>query len=139
MTHSLTRKVYYHHTDAGGVVYYGTYLKFLEEGRTELCLSCGVDTAALLRRGLSFVVVHVDIDYLASARYGDSLEVLSAVEKIGRSSIHFSQQICRAGQVLAKARVVWACVNSAFSSVPVEDGIRAALSAAGTLNAENQA
>ncbi len=138
MPHSLTKKVYYHDTDAGGVVYYGTYLKFLEEGRTELCLSRGVDTAALFRRGLSFVVVHVDVDYLASARYGDTLEVLTGVEKIGRSSVHFFQQITRAGQLLLKAHVVWACVNSAFSSVPVEDGVRAALSAAGTLNAETQ-
>ncbi|MFA5101034.1 MAG: acyl-CoA thioesterase, partial [Candidatus Omnitrophota bacterium] len=41
--HILEKKVYYHDTDAGGVVYYGNYLKFLEEGRTEFCIERGFD------------------------------------------------------------------------------------------------
>jgi hypothetical protein len=53
MQHTLERKVYYHHTDAGGVVYYGNYLTFLEEGRTECCVSRGVDVSGLFRQGIS--------------------------------------------------------------------------------------
>ena len=34
-------KVYYEDTDAGGVVYYANYLKFLERARTEALVTLG--------------------------------------------------------------------------------------------------
>ena len=127
MAHRLEKKVYYHDTDAGGVVYYGNYLKFLEEGRTEYCISRGVDVAGLFAGGISFVVVHVELDYLSSPRYGDVLTIVTAVEKVGTSSVRFSQQIKRGEQVLVKSAVVWACVNRDFKAIPVSGDIRDAL------------
>ena len=125
---SIERKIYYHHTDAGGVVYYGTYLQLLEEGRTELCLHAGLDYAGLLSRGFLFVVVHVEADYKAPARYGDCVAITSNVEKIGRSSVHFCQDICRAGQVLVRSKVVWVCVSrDTFEPCDVPQDFRAAL------------
>ena len=127
MAHSLEKKVYYHDTDAGGVVYYGNYLKFLEEGRTEYCISRGVDIAGLFAGGISFVVVHVELDYLSSARYGDVLTIVTAADKVGTSSVRFSQQIKRGEQVLVRSAVVWACVNRDFKAIPVSGDIRNAL------------
>ncbi|HOW42113.1 MAG TPA: thioesterase family protein [Candidatus Omnitrophota bacterium] len=128
--HSLERKIYYHDTDAGGVVYYGNYLKFLEEGRTELCLSRGVDTGVLFNQGVAFVVVHAEMDYKYPARYGDTIAVISRVEKIGSSSVHFYQEI-RIGQTVAvTARVIWACVTADFKTRPVDASVRQALLAA---------
>jgi acyl-CoA thioester hydrolase len=120
----IERRIYYHDTDAGGVVYYADYLKHLEEGRTELCLSRGIDTGRLKEQGIVFPVVHVEVDYRAPARYADTISILTAVEKIGNASIHFSQEIKKAGQLLVKARTVWACVGTDMRSMAVPAEIR---------------
>jgi acyl-CoA thioester hydrolase len=125
--HILEKKVYYHDTDAGGVVYYGTYFKFLEEGRTEFCVSRGFDVRALYKDGISFVVVHAEADYKAPARYGDTVSIHTRVDKVGNSSIHFSQEIKKDNLLLVSAKIVWACVGRDFKVQPVSDKLRAAL------------
>jgi len=125
--HILEKNVYYHDTDAGGVVYYGTYFKFLEEGRTELCVSRGFDVRALYKEGISFVVVHAEADYKAPARYGDTVAIHTRVDKVGNSSIHFSQEIKKGASLLVSAKIVWACVGRDFKVQPVSDKVRAAL------------
>jgi acyl-CoA thioester hydrolase len=117
----IERRVYYHDTDAGGVVYYGNYLKHLEEGRTEFCLDRGVDPRALKDSGIVFPVVHTEIDYKSPARYMDLIQVCTRVEKIGTASIQFLQEITRDGQLLVKALTVWACVGKDFRAAPVPE------------------
>lgn len=116
LEHHIERKVFYHHTDAGGVVYYATYLHFLEEGRFEFLLSRGIDTSALAKQGIVFPVVHLSVDYKAPARYGDTIKIYSRVEKIGNSSVHFHQEIKREDVLLVKAATVWACVGRDFQA-----------------------
>ena len=126
--HVLVKKVYYHDTDAGGVVYYASYWKFLEEGRTEFCVERGFDVGALFSQGIAFVVVHAEADYKAPARYGDSVEIHTRVDSIGNSSIRFSQEIKKGPVLLVAARIVWACVGTEdFKVRPVSDRIRAAI------------
>ena len=117
----IERRIYYHDTDAGGLVYYGNYLKHLEEGRTEFCLSKGVDTRALKDSGVVFPVVHIEIDYKSPARYMELIRIATRVEKIGTSSIRFQQEITRDGQLLVKALTEWACVGNDFRAVPVPE------------------
>ncbi|MDD5347279.1 MAG: thioesterase family protein [Candidatus Omnitrophica bacterium] len=125
---SVKKKIYYYDTDAGGVVYYANYLKVLEEARTELCLSRGVDTAAWFQKGFAFVVVHISVDYKAPAQYGDIIEATARVEKVGNSSIHFAQEILKDNTLLVKAAVIWACIDTkSFKVQPVPDEIRKAL------------
>jgi acyl-CoA thioester hydrolase len=125
--HQLRNKIYYHDTDAGGVVYYATYLKHLEEGRNEYCASRGVDLRALAEQGMQFPVVHIEVDYKSPARYGDTITISSRVEKIGTSSLHFHQQISREDRLLVTAKTVWACVDGTFSIIPVPAEIKTAL------------
>ena len=122
----LEKKVYYHDTDAGGVVYYGTYFKFLEEGRTEFCVNRGFDVRALYKEGISFVVVHAEADYKAPARYGDTVSIYTRVDSVGKSSIHFSQEIKKERTLLLSAKIVWVCVGRDFKVQPVSDKVRAA-------------
>lgn len=124
---SIERRIYYHATDAGGVVYYANYLKLFEEGRTEFCLNRGLDLGELMGRGVMFPVVHVEAEYKSPARYADMVEVATRVEKVGRSSVHFYQEILRKGQLLVLARTVWACVGSDFRSRPLPEDIAEAL------------
>jgi acyl-CoA thioester hydrolase len=123
----LEKKIYYYDTDCGGVVYYANYLKHLEEGRTEYCLARGIDVGKLFQKGIEFVVVHAQIDYKAPAGYGDKVTIITAVEKIGDSSIHFYQEIKKGQVLLIKAKIVWACVSREFKTIAVPEEIKKAL------------
>lgn len=125
--HYIEKKIYYHDTDAGGVVYYANYLKHLEEARFEFCLSKGVNIAESAKNGTLFAVVHLNIDYKSPARYGEITMISTRIEKIGFSSIHFAHEIKRGDILLLTAKTVWACVNSALKPQPIPDNIKQAL------------
>jgi acyl-CoA thioester hydrolase len=124
---SIEKKVFYHDTDSGGVVYYANYLKFMEEARTEFCLAHGVNVAEWFKKGIAFVVVHVEIDYKAPAQYGDVLQVSAAVEKLGDSSIHFVQEVRKDQKLLVSARTVWACIGKDFKTQSLPQEVRSGL------------
>ena len=117
----IDKKIYYYDTDAGGVVYYANYLKHLEEGRNEFCKNKCVDLAALALAGVEFSVVHVEVDYKSPARYGDIVRIYTRIDKIGDSSIHFSQEIKKEQTLLIQAKTVWACIDKKFKSRPIPD------------------
>lgn len=125
--HVLDKKIYYHDTDAGGVVYYAAYWKFLEEGRTEFCAQRGCDVGEMFNQGIAFVVVHAEADYKSPARYGDTVSVHTRVDSVGNSSIRFSQEITKGGVLLVAAKIVWACVSRDFKTQKVPDRVRAAI------------
>ncbi len=126
--HFIEKKIYYHDTDAGGVVYYANYLEHLEEGRFEFCLSKGVSMVEAAKESAIFPVVHFEIDYKSPARYGDVIRIFTDIGKIGFSSIHFLQEIKRGGVTLIKAKTVWACVNEALKPQAIPEKIKQALS-----------
>ena len=124
---NITRKIYYHHTDAGKVVYYARYLDFLEEGRTEYLLSRGVDVTEYAKLGLKFAVVHIEADYKAPARYGDTIDICVRIEKIGNASMHFFHEIKKGGQTLVASKAVLACIGSDFKVKPIPKEMKKAL------------
>ncbi len=125
---SIPVRIYYEDTDAGGVVYYANYLKFLERCRTEWLRAIGHEQADLLREpGIAFVVRSVALEYLKPARLDDLLTVSLEVERITKSQIFFGQHIRRASpegdEELLSGRVQIVCVNAAkmkITSIPVE-------------------
>ena len=118
---SIPVRIYYEDTDAGGVVYYANYLKFLERCRTEWLRAIGHQQADLLRDpGIAFVVRSVQADFLKPARLDEQLLVDLEVEKISRAQIFFHQSIRRADEKvsggtveLLSAAVHLVCVNAA--------------------------
>ena len=126
---TLSVRVYYEDTDAGGVVYYANYLKFLERCRTEWLRAIGHDQADLLRDpGIAFVVRSVNLEYLKPARLDEMLWVGLEVEKITKSQIFFRQHIRRANPAtvggwdeLVSGKIQIICVNAAqmkITSIP---------------------
>ena len=108
-------RIYWEDTDAGGIVYYANYLKFMERARTEWLRALGVEQEALKAdEGLMFVVVHADVSFRKPARYGDSLQVTCALEERSRASLTFRQQVLRAGtqELLVEGLVRIACVDA---------------------------
>ncbi|GLQ50400.1 tol-pal system-associated acyl-CoA thioesterase [Dyella flava] len=106
-------RVYWEDTDAGGVVYHASYLRFLERARSEWLRGLGVDQLALKETtGLGFVVHRMEIDFLRAALLDDELMVSVEVKERRSASILFTQSITRAdGAALIQAQVRAACVD----------------------------
>lgn len=105
-------RVYYEDTDAGGVVYYANYLRYLERARTELLRSLGFGQAMLATdAGIAFAVRSVSVEYLKPARLDDALEVHTSVESVGRAQAVFAQRIERDSDLLITASVRLACLD----------------------------
>ena len=111
----MLKKIYYHDTDAGGVVYYANYLKYFEEARTEFFKERNIDICKLSEQNIIFAVRKVEINYKAPARYGDTLTVFTRISKFKNASLEFTQNIDKAGKILVEAQTQMVCINSNFS------------------------
>jgi acyl-CoA thioester hydrolase len=125
----IERKIYYHDTDSGGVVYYANYLEYLEEARTEYCVKRGVSLKKLGEAGTYFVVAHVELDYKAPARYQDSIKITAQIQKIGTASLYFLQQVVKDGLLLLEAKTTWVCVGRDFKPKQIPPEVKQALTA----------
>ena len=106
-------RVYWEDTDAGGVVYYANYLKFLERCRSDWLRAVGVDQVKLrAERGLQFVVVSLTVDYLRPALLDDEILVTAELGRLTGATIHFKQSIWRGSVQLIDANVRAACLDS---------------------------
>ena len=87
-------KVYYEDTDAGGIVYYANYLKFLERARTELIYDLGLNHQKLMEDfGFQIVVSHCDIAFKKPASFEDLLVVKTSIEQLSVVKIIMKQII----------------------------------------------
>jgi acyl-CoA thioester hydrolase len=122
-------RVYWEDTDAGGVVYYANYLKFLERARSEWLRALGFEQDALrIDPGVVFVVRRVEVDYLSPARFNDALEVSVSLARIGGASLVVEQTVSRDVTPLIAARVTLACVDAVqFKPVKIPASILQAL------------
>ncbi len=107
-------RVYWEDTDAGGVVYYANYLKFLERCRTEWLRSLGVDQPRLrAERALQFVVVNLTVDFLRPAVLDDEVLVTAVLVKLTGATFQFMIAIWRQDLQLIDATARVACLDSA--------------------------
>jgi len=110
---SFPVRVYYEDTDAGGVVYYANYLKYMERARSEWLRALGFEQDELSRRDdVLFAVRAAQVDYLRPARFNDLLEVTVVLEKRGAASLSFRQEVRRADEVLCSGRIRIACLTA---------------------------
>ena len=87
-------RVYYEDTDAGGVVFYANYLKFIERGRTEYFRALGFNQESLAKeKSLVFVVKSLSAQYLLPAYLDDMIEVQTSIKLIKNVSLVFTQKI----------------------------------------------
>ncbi len=108
-------RVYWEDTDAGGVVYHGAYVRFLERARSEWLRSRGVVQSALrARHGLQFALTEMSLRFLAPARLDDELVATCVLSELRGASFRFSQELVRPADnaVLVRADVRAACLSS---------------------------
>jgi len=114
MEFSWPVRVYYEDTDAGGVVYYANYLKYLERARTEFLRSLGIEQDELEREdNIIFAVHSMTIDYLKPAFFNELLNVSATIAELRKASICFHQAVSnQQKEALCKAHVKIACLHS---------------------------
>ena len=100
-------RVYIEDTDAGGIVFYVNYLKYMERARTEFLRHIGFDHAQLIQHGVMFVIHSVDIKYDKPARLDNALSVTVEVAELRRTNLVFKQNVLNAdtGETYARAMV----------------------------------
>src|SRR5215472_14268487 len=92
--HCYAVRVYYEDTDAGGVAYHASYLRFAERARTEALRDLGIPHSELLQRfTLMFVVRRVEVDYLGPARLDDSLTVVTEPLAVRGATVTLRQDV----------------------------------------------
>lgn len=104
-------KVYYEDTDAGGVVYYANYLKFLERGRSDFLTLGEISQVNLGESGVFFVVKRCNVEYFSSAKLEDEACVYSEIIEIGKVAVQFIQEVKVQERLCVKAFVKVACVG----------------------------
>lgn len=104
-------RVYIEDTDAGGIVYYVNYLKFMERARTEALRSLGFDKQFIFEQNEMFVVHSMQVDYRLPARLDDELTVSANIIRRGRTYLLFQQTVSRQDELLCAAEIKVACVG----------------------------
>jgi acyl-CoA thioester hydrolase len=106
-------RVYYEDTDAQGVVYYANYFRFMERARTEWLRSLGVNQEHMLKveRRL-FVVVRIEVDFVAPAKFNDELIVTARLARLSRATFDIEQDVYCDGVLCCRGKVQAAYLNA---------------------------
>lgn len=112
-SHIFPIRVYYEDTDAGGIVFYANYLKYMERARTEWLRDKGVSQAELVASTrLMFIVAELSIQYKASAKLDQLLHIHTDITYFGRASLHFDQRVLRDQELLAQGTIKVGCIHA---------------------------
>ena len=117
-------KVYYEDTDAGGVVYYANYLKYLERARTEALSTIGLSNIQIKEKfGALIIVKSCNIEYKKSAQLEDQLKIRSFVKSVTKTSFFMNQIITNGDSIVVEAQVHLVFVNEKGKPVKVPEVI----------------
>jgi acyl-CoA thioester hydrolase len=117
-------KVYYEDTDAGGVVYYANYLKFLERAGTEALVTLGFNNKKIKEDFGSLIVVKsCNIEYKIPAHLEDELSIRSFVKSITKTSFFMNQFITRGEDLIAEAKIHLVFVNKEGKPMRIPDSL----------------
>lgn len=134
--HVLPVRVYFEDTDAGGVVYHASYVRYIERGRTDFLRLLGTDARGLIegsegREPAAFFVRRLTCDFNRPARMDDLLEVETRVKELGGASVTLDQIIKRDGRPIFEAVVTVVLVTLSGKPLRLSDAVRSAFKAHG--------
>ncbi len=113
MKHIIEKKVYYADTDAYGVVWHGTYLRWMEQGRVEFCREIKLDLVELEKNDIVIPVTNINVRYKSSAKLEDNILIETSISKISPITITFLQIIKNkeSNKVYTQAEIEVVAVN----------------------------
>jgi acyl-CoA thioester hydrolase len=117
-----TVKVYYEDTDAGGIVYYANYLKYLERARTEALTTIGLSNLQIKEKfGALIIVKSCNIEFKKSAYLEDNLNIRSFIKSITKTSFVMNQFISKDDNIIVEAQVHLVFVNDKSKPIKVPE------------------
>ena len=117
-------KVYYEDTDAGGVVYYANYLKYIERARTEALLKIGLSNTQIKNKfGALIIVKSCNIEYKKSAHLEDELNIVSHIISLKKTSLIMKQLIMHEKELITDAEIHLVFVNTDGKPEKIPDEI----------------
>ena len=117
-----TVKVYYEDTDAGGIVYYANYLKYLERARTEALATIGLSNLQIKEKfGALIIVKSCNIEFKKSAYLEDNLNIRSFIKSVTKTSFVMNQFISKDDNIMVEAQVHLVFVNDKSKPVKVPE------------------
>ena len=121
-THDV--KVYYEDTDAGGVVYYANYLKYLERARTEALSVIGLSNIKIKNDfGTLIIVKSCNIEYKKSAYLEDNLQIKSFINSKSKTSFIMNQSIFKYKDLIVEAQIHLVFINEKSKPVKIPEKI----------------
>lgn len=128
MIHKHPIRIYYEDTDAGGIVYHASHIRFCERGRTEFLRSVGYTNSQIEKDiGVIFVVRHMDVNYLRPTHLDDLLALHTSVTKVKNTSFIMRHELYKGEDIVFSMDVVLACITREEKLVKIPETIRNAL------------
>ena len=132
--HRLPVRVYFEDTDAGGVAYHASYVRWCERGRTDFLRLLGTDARRLIDGSDSlepaaFVVRRMAFDFARPALMDDVLEIVTSVQEMGGASVKLNQLVYRQDVRICEADVTVVLVSVSGKPLRLSDAMRSALGA----------
>ena len=122
--HIYKTKVYYEDTDAGGVVYYANYLKFIERARSEALLDIGLSNLKIKKDfGALIIVKSCNINFIKSSYLEDRLKISSFITSFNKASLRMDQVVSRDDDIIVTAKVHLVFVNQKNKPVKIPEKI----------------
>jgi len=106
-------RVRYGETDKMGIVYYGNYALYLEEGRTEWLRTLGFSYKYMEAHNVELPVVNLNVNFKQPAYYDDLITVTSTLKETPSVKIEFYYEIHnQEGKLLVTATTTLVFINS---------------------------
>lgn len=124
-SHTFKVRVYYEDTDAGGIVYHASYLKFAERARTEMLRDTGIEHARIFAEtGIAFAVISMQINFKLPAKLDDLLHVKTAVTEVKGASMGMKQEIYKGKTLLVDIDLRLACLDKDGKAARLPEEVR---------------
>lgn len=137
--HIMPVRVYFEDTDAGGVAYHASYVRWCERGRSDFLRLLGTDARRMIdgsdnQEPAAFVVRRMTFDFARPALMDDVLEIATTVRELGGASVSLNQQVLRDGKRLCEAEVTVVLVSVSGKPLRLPEVVRSALGCVPQLN-----
>ena len=124
-TFTFKLKVYYEDTDAGGVVYYANYLKFMERARSDALKSLGFTNKLLIEKNGTYIIVKsCNINYIKPALLEDDLEIKSNIKEITKTSFFMLQKVFKGNDRITDAQVHLVTINKIGKPIKIPERLK---------------
>lgn len=113
MQSELFLDVRYYETDQMGIVHHSNYVRYFECGRTDMLKKLGLPIEQIEQTGVMLPVVAVECRYKVPARLGDTLRIVSIIDKVPMAKLVIRNEIYNpAGQLVCEGSVTLGFIDS---------------------------